>query len=158
MAPERRMMASKNTSMIDKEKIEVLSDEGSFAEEDLNEPDQNDMPEWIEPYKLMTTETRRGGHRNTSLRYNRYGDDFLIDKIKPYEIGADLLSMGDLVLEKEWQIINDNEDLWQEDHTVPEQEMDLKQSETEKRDYTNLRIPEWILGMPGDENERQSNQ
>ena len=87
-------MARSKTSMVDKEKIDVLSDEGSFAEEDWNEPDQNGMPEWIEPYKLMTTETRRGGYKNTSMRYKRYGDDFLIDKIKPGEIGADLVSMG----------------------------------------------------------------
>ena len=57
----------------------------------------------------MTMETRRGGSKKTSMRYNRYGDDFLIDKMKPDEIGADLVSVGDLVLDKELQIINDNE-------------------------------------------------
>ena len=42
------------------------------------------------------------------MRYNRYGDDFLVDNIKPEEIGADLVSMGDLVSDKEWPIINNN--------------------------------------------------
>ena len=50
------------------------------------------MPERIEPGKPMTIETRRGGRKKTKLKYNRYGDDFLIDKIQPDEIGADLVS------------------------------------------------------------------
>ena len=67
------------------------------------------------------------------MRYNRYGDDFLIDKIKPEEIGADLVSVGDLVPNKEWQIIDDEESFWQEDHSIPERMMDLEQSETENK-------------------------
>ena len=43
----------------------------------------------------------------------------MIDKIQPEEIGADAVSMGDLVADEEWQIINDSEHSWQEDHTVP---------------------------------------
>ena len=39
--------------------------------------------------------------QDKAMRYNRYGDDFLIDKIKPAEIGADLVSVGDLVPNKE---------------------------------------------------------
>ena len=54
-------------------------------------------------------ETRRGGRKKTRMGCNSYGDDFLFDKIKPDEIGVDLVSMSDLVSEKEWQIINDNE-------------------------------------------------
>ena len=122
---------NENTSMGDNEKIEVHSDGGSFAEED-----------WCEPDKPMTMETRRGGCKKTSMRYNRYGDDFLIDKVKPEEIGADMVCMGDLVSDKEWLIINDNELFWQEDHSVPEREMNVEQSETEKREHTNLRVLE----------------
>ena len=72
----------------------------------------------------MTMETKKDGRKNTSMRYNSYGDDFLIDKIKPDEIGTDLVSLGDLVSDKERQIIKDNEHFWQEDHSVPEREMD----------------------------------
>ena len=45
-----------------------------------------------------------------------------------------MVSMGDLVADEEWQIIIDSEHLWQEDHTVPEKEVDLEQSEIERRD------------------------
>ena len=78
---------------------------------------------------VTTMETRWGGRKKTSLRYNRYGDDFLIDKIQTDEIGADMMSMGDVVVDEEWQIINDSEHSWREDHTVPEKEVDLEQSE-----------------------------
>ena len=36
------------------------------------------------------------------MRYNRYGDDFLIDKIQPDEL-------DELAADDEWQIINDGE-------------------------------------------------
>ena len=43
------------------------------------------------------------------MRYNRYGDDFLIDKIQPDEIGEELVNVGELVANEEWHIINDIE-------------------------------------------------
>ena len=76
------------------------------------------------------------------MRYNRYVDDFLIDKIKPVEVRADLASMSDLVNDKEWQIIDDNEHFWQEKHCMPEREMDLEQRKTENKEPMNLRILE----------------
>ena len=88
------------------------------------------MPEKIESDKPMTMKTRKRGRKKTSMRYNRYADNFLFDKKNPDELGAELVSMSDLVSEKEWQIINDNDHFWQEDHSVPEREMDLEQSES----------------------------
>ena len=85
---------NENTSMDDNENIELHSDESSFAEEDWN---QNEMPEWIEPDKPMAKGTIRREGKKTSIRYSRYGDDFLIDKINPDGIGAHFVSMGDLV-------------------------------------------------------------
>ena len=133
---------SENMSMDDNEKIEADSDGGSFAEEDWNNPEQNEVPEWTEPDMLMTTETRKGWHKRTGVRYNRYGDDFLIVKIRPEDLGEEMVNVGDLVADEEWQIINDSEHSWQEDHTSPEKKKDLDQSEMERRENTNLRILE----------------
>ena len=99
-------------SMYDNEKIEVGSEEGSFAEEDWNEPEQDEVPKWTEPDQPMTTERRRGGRKKTSMRYNRYGNDFLIDKLQPEELGAEMVNMDDLVADKEWQIIKDRRHSW----------------------------------------------
>ena len=74
---------NENMSMDDNEKIEVGSEVDYFVEECWNEPEQNEVPRWTEPGMPMTTETRRGGHKKTSLWYKRYGDVFLIDKKIP---------------------------------------------------------------------------
>ena len=122
---------NENLSMDDNEKIKVSWDESSFAEEDRNEPEQNEIPKWTEPD--LQKETRRGTRKKTGMRYNRYGDDFLIDKIQPDEIGEELVNVGELVADEEWQIINDSEHSLQEDHPMPERELDLEQSEIERR-------------------------
>ena len=86
------------------------------------------------------TETRRGGRKKRNMRYNRYCDDFQLDKTQPEETGADMVNMSDLVADEEWQIINDSEHSWHDDHTVPEKEVDLEQSEVERRQNTNFRV------------------
>ena len=54
------------------------------------------------------------------MRYKRYGDDFLIDKIQPDEISEELVNMGELAVDEEWQIINDSKHSLQEDYSVPD--------------------------------------
>ena len=149
---------NENVSMDDNEKIEVDSDEGSFAEENRSDPEQNEVPKCTEPDIQMTKETRRGARKKTSMRYNRYGDDFLIDKIQPDEIGEELVNVGELVAKEEWQIINDSEHSLLEDHTMPERELDLEQSQIERRENTNLRVLEWMHNLEADEKEEQSIQ
>ena len=81
------------------------------------------------------------------MRYNRYRDDFLIDEIQPDEIGEELVSVGELVADEEWQIINDSEHYLQEDYPIPERETDLEQSQIERRGNTNFRILEWMRDL-----------
>ena len=40
--------------------------------------------------------------------------------------------MCDLVPDKDWQIIDDDEIFWQNDHNISERELDLDHSEIEK--------------------------
>ena len=129
---------NENVSMDYSEKMEVDSDEGSFAEEDWNDPEQNKVPKWTEP--VLQKENRRSAREKTGMRNNRYGDDFLIDKIQLDEIREGLVNVGDLAANEEWQIINDSEHSLQEDHTMPESELDVEPSETGRRENTNLRI------------------
>ena len=113
-------------------------------EEDWNDPEQGEVPKWIEPDLSIPAGTRSGNCKRTGMRYNRYGDDFLIDKIQPDDLSKELLSVGELAADEEWQIINDNEHYPQEDYSTPEGETDLEQSEIERRENTNLRILEWM--------------
>ena len=88
----------------------------------------------------------------------RYGDDSLIEKIQPEEISAELVNVGELVADEEWQIINDSEHSLQEDHSIQERQIDLEQSEIERRENTNLRILEWICYLKNKREEAQSIQ
>ena len=125
---------NENLSLDDNEKIEVESEAGSFVEEDWNDPEQDEVPKWMEPDRPIPPGTRTGNRKRTGLRYNRYGDDFLIDKIQPDKLGEELLSAGELEAEEKWQVI----DYPQEDYSTPELETDLEQSEIERRENTNL--------------------
>ena len=78
--------------------------------------------------------------------------------IQPDELGEELLSVGELVADDEWQIINDSEHYPQEDYSTPEQETDLEQSEISRRENTNLRKLEWMRVVKSKGDEEQSIQ
>ena len=89
---------NEDVSMNDNEKTEVILDEGSFAEEDWNDPEeQNEVPKWTEPDQPMTTGTRKGYRNGTGMKYNSYGDDLLIVKKTTDEIAEELVNVGELV-------------------------------------------------------------
>ena len=100
---------NEDLSLDDNEKIEADSEAESFAEEDWNDPEQDEVPKWTELDLPIPAGTRSGNRKLTGMRYNRYGDDFLIDKIEPDKLCEELLSVGELAADYEWQIINDNE-------------------------------------------------
>ena len=119
---------NEDVSMDDNEKIHADSNAESFAEEDWNDPEQNEVPKWTETDLPRSVGTRSGNRKRTGMISNRYGDEFLIDKIQPDELSEELLSVGELVADHEWQIINDSENCQQEDYSTPDQETDLEQS------------------------------
>ena len=149
---------NEDVSMVDNEKIEASSDAQSIAEEDWNDPEQDEVPKWTKPDLLITAGTRSGNRKRTGMRYNRYGDDFLIDKIQPDELSDELVSAAELVADDELQIINDSEHYPQEDYSTLEEEADLEQSEIERRENTNLRKLEWMRDVKRKGEEEQSIQ
>ena len=78
--------------------------------------------------------------------------------MRPEEMGDELLSVGELVADDEWQIINDSEHYPKEDYSTPEKETDLELSEIERRENTNLRILEWMRDVKSKGDEGQSIQ
>ena len=147
-----------NLSLDDNEKIDADSEAESFVEEDWNDPEQGEVPKWTEPDLSIPAGTRSGNRKRTGMRYNRYGDDFLIDKIQPDDLSKELISVGELAADGEWQIIDDNEHYPQEDYSTPERETDLEQSEIERRENTNLRILVWMRDVKNGSEEGQSIQ
>ena len=149
---------NENLSLDDNEKIEADSEAESFVEEDWNDLEQGEVPKWTEPDLPIPAGTRSGNRKRTGMRYTRYGDDFLIDKIQPDELSEELLSVGELAADDEWQSNNDSEHYPQEDYSTPERETDLEQSEIERMENTNLRILEWMRDVKNGSGEGQSIQ
>ena len=69
----------------------------------------------------------------------------MIDKIQPEEICEGLVNVGELVADEEWKIMNDSEHSLEENHSIPE--IDLEQSEIERRENTSLWILEWMRDL-----------
>ena len=86
---------NEDVSTDNNEKIEAGSDAESFAEEDGNDPEQVEVPKWTETDLPITTDTRSGNRKRTGMRYKRYGDGFLIDKIQPDELSEELNGVGE---------------------------------------------------------------
>ena len=149
---------NEDVSMDDKKKKEADSNAGSFAEEDWIDPEQNEVPKWTESDLPRTSETRTGNRKRTGMRYNRNGDDFLIDKIQPKEMSEELVNVGELVADDEWQIINDSEHYFQKDYSIHERVTALEHSEIERRENTKLRILEWMRDLKNEGDEEQSIQ
>ena len=149
---------NEDLSLDDNEKIEANSEAQSFLEEDWNNPKQDEVPKWTEPDLPIPAGTRSGNRKRTGMRYNRYGDDFLIDKIQPDKLCKELLSVGELAADDEWHIINDSEHYPQEDCSTPVQETDLEQSELERKENTNLRTLELMSDVKSKSDGEQSIQ
>ena len=149
---------NEDVSMDDNEKIDADSNAWSFAEQDWNDPEQSEVPKWTELDLPRTAEIRTGNRKRTGMRYDIYGDDFLIDKLQTDEMSEELVSVGELEANDEWQIINDSEHYLQENYSIPERETDLEQSERERRENTNVRILEWMRDLKNKRDEEQSIQ
>ena len=126
---------NEDLSLDDNEEIEADSEAESFVEEDWNDSEQNEVPTWTEPDLPITAGTRSGNRKRTGMRYNRYGDDFLIDKMRPDELSDELLSVGELLADDEWQIINDSEYYPKEDYSTPEQQTTGAERDREKGEH-----------------------
>ena len=126
--------------------------------DDWNDPEQDEVPKWTEPDLPIPAGTRSGNRKWTCMRYNRYGDEFLIDKIQPDELCKELLSVGELAADDEWQNINDSNLYPQEEYSTSKQETDLEQNGIERRKNTNVRILEWMRDVKSGSDEGQSIQ
>ena len=89
--------------------------------------------------KNFTLGLRERGNQETTREW------IYADKIKSEEIVVEMVSKGDLFPSQDWQIKGCHESFWQEDHSVPEREMDLEQIGSEVKEPTNLRFLVWIL-------------
>ena len=68
------------------------------------------------------------------------------------------MNIGDPVANEKWQIIIDSEHSLQEDYSVPEREIDLEQSEIERREIIHQSVLKWMHNLETGEREAQKIQ
>ena len=133
--------------------IEADDETLPYAEEDWQDPDQTEVPKNLEPDLLFTLQTRQGDGKRPRKRYNRYCDDFVIDKIDLKKIVEEVVGLESITVSQDIDIVDDHKQEWIEDRSKPEVDFDEEQSESYRDDLTNLRVLEWLNEMTSDPKE-----
>ena len=133
------------------EVIEADDETLPYAEEDWQDPEQTEVPKNLEPDLPFTLQTRQGDGKRP--RYNRYGDDFVVDKIDLKKIVEEVVGLESITVSQDIDIVDDHGQEWIEDRSKPEVGFDEEQSESYRDDLTNLRVLEWLNEMTSDPKE-----
>ena len=135
------------------ELIEADDETLPYAEEDWQDPEQTEVPKNIEPDLPFTLQTRQGDGKRPRKNYNRYGDDFVVDKIYLKKIVEEVVGLESITVSQDIDIVDDHDQEWIEDRSKPEVDLDEEQSESYRDDLTNLRVLEWLNEMTSDPKE-----
>ena len=135
------------------EVIETDDETLPYAEEDWQGPEQTEVPNNLEPDLPFTLQTRQGDGRRPRNKYNRYGDDFVVDRIDLKKIVEEMVGLESIKVSQDIDIVDDHDQEWIEDRSKPEVDFDEEQSESYRDDLTNLRVLEWLNEMTSDPKE-----
>ena len=135
------------------EVIEADDETLPYAEEDWQDPEQTEIPKNLEPDLPFTMQTRQGDGRRPRKKYNRYGDDFVVDRIDLKKIVEEMVGLESITVSQDIDIVDDHDQEWIEDRSKPQVDFDEEQSESYGDDLTNLRVLEWLNEMTSDPKE-----
>ena len=135
------------------EVIEADDETLPYAEEDWQDPEQTEVPKNMEPDLPFTMQTRQGDGKRPRKKYNRYGDDYVVDKIDLKKIVEEVVGLESITFSQDIDIVDDHDQEWIEDRSKPEVDFDEEQSESYRDDLTNLRVLEWLNEMTSDPKE-----
>ena len=135
------------------EVIEADDETLPYAEEDWQDPEQTEVPRKLEPDLPFTIQTRQGDGRRPRKKYNRYGDDFVVDRIDLKKIVEEVVGLEDITVSQDIDIVDYHDDEWVDDRSKPEEEFDDEQQQSYEQDLANLRVLEWLNEMKSDPEE-----
>ena len=124
-----------------------------YAEEDWQDPKQMEVPKNLEPDISFTIQTPQGDKTRSMKKYNRYGDDFVVDRIDLKKIVEELVGLEEITVSQDIDIVDDRYDEWIDDRSKPEVEFDDEQQQSYEQDLTNLRVLERLNEMTSDPKE-----
>ena len=94
----------------------------------------------MEPDLSFTIQTRQGDGRRPRRKYNRYDDDFVVDRIDLKKLVEEMVVLEGITVSQDIDIEDDQHQEWIEDRSKPEVEFDEEQLESYEEDLTNLRL------------------
>ena len=130
--------------------IEADEETLPYAEEDWQDPDQLEVPKNLEPDLPFTIQTRQNDRTRSKKNYNPYGDDFVVDRIDLKKIVEEVAGLEGITVSQDIDIVDDHDEEWIEDRSIPEVEFDYEQQQAYEQDLTNLRVLEWLNEMTSD--------
>ena len=135
---------------LDLDSNEVIeADDETFpnAEEDWKDPEPSEVPKNLEPDLPFVIQSRQGDGKRPSEKNNRYGDDFVVDRIDLKKILEEMVGLESITVSQDIDIVDDHNQEWIEDRSKPEVDFDEEQSESCEKDLTNLRVLELLTEM-----------
>ena len=135
------------------EVIEAEDETLPYAEEDWQDPEQTEVPKNLEPDLPFTLQIRQSDGRRSRKKYNRYGDDFVVDRIDLKKIVEEMVGLESITVSQDIDIVDDHNQEWIEDRSKPEVDFDEEQSESYRDNLTDLRVLEWLNEMTSDPQE-----
>ena len=98
-------------------------------------------------------ETRQSKKGRNKKKYNPYGEDFVIDRIVLSDMMESMVGLDKLAVQKDIDLVNDMDQDWIDDRSEPEVEFEPEVEQTHEQELTNLRVLEWLHGLPADPKE-----
>ena len=135
------------------EEIEADDETLPYAEEDWQDPEKIEVPKNLEPYLPFTIQTRQKDGRRPRRKYNPYSDDFVVDRIDMKKIVEEVVSLEEMTVSQDIDIVDDHDDEWVDDRSKPEVEFDDEQQRSYEQDLTNLCVLEWLNETTSDPEE-----
>ena len=96
----------------------------------------------MEPDLLFSMQTRISDRTRPAKKYNRYEDDFVVDRIYLKKIEEELVCLEEIPASQYIDIVDGQDKEWIDDRSKPEVELD-----DEQKQLRNLRVLEWLNKM-----------
>ena len=130
------------------ERIEFEDETLHYAEEDWNDHEQTEVDKRVEPNITLTMEMRKIKRGRAKKRNNPCGDDFVVDRIALDDITDSVLSLNQIMVLQDFDLVDDTETDWIDNRSEPEMDFESESERLHEQKLTNLRVVEWLHDLP----------
>ena len=135
------------------ERVEVDDETLPYAEVDWDCPEQTDFDKGVQPDFPLTMKTRQSKKGKNKKKYNRFGEDFIKDRIVLSDMMESLMGLDEITVPTEIDLVNDMDRERINDRSKPEIEFEPEVEQNHEHEITNFRVLEWLHDLPADSKE-----